>query len=340
MALLLLYLSVALLFSFICSILEAVLLSATPAYIKIKKEQNRPWAILLETYKDNIDRPLAAILTLNTFAHTIGAAGVGAQAQVIWGDKYLSLISALLTIIILVFSEIIPKTIGANYWKSLLAITVRILRVLIVILFPFVVLSQYITRTLSRKGKQNVLTRSDFGAMTEIGYEEGIFKKREIGIIRNLLHFNKIKIREIMTPRTVIQAFEEDLSVKDFFKESDLNFSRIPLFRDNIDHISGYVLKDELLIKSSNKEEHVRLSELTRPITSVFEGAPVFELFHTLMEKSEHIALVTDEYGGTSGIVTMEDVIETLMGMEITDESDRFEDMQKVALKKWKERND
>jgi CBS domain containing-hemolysin-like protein len=184
MALLITYLLIALLFSFLCSVMEAVILSVTPSYITKKLQEGKSYAIWLKKYKDNIDRPLAAILTLNTFAHTVGAAGVGAQAQVIWGNEYLSVVSAILTLMILIFSEIIPKTIGANYWMSLTQFTVFMLRVLMVVLYPFVIISQGITRIFNIRERKSVLSRADFSAMAEIAVEEGVFEKEESKIIQ------------------------------------------------------------------------------------------------------------------------------------------------------------
>ncbi|MFW6096091.1 MAG: CNNM domain-containing protein, partial [Bacteroidota bacterium] len=205
MGLLLVYLFIALFFSFLCSMLEASLLSTTPSFIAAKVNEKKRYGIVLKKFKEKIDTPLAAILTLNTFAHTVGAAGVGAQAQEIWGDEYLSVISALLTIIILIFSEIIPKTIGASYWKGLAPFTATTLQILIYSpLYPVVILSKYITKILNKKKAEAVLSRSEFQAMTEIGIKEGIFKEEESRILINLMKFNNIVVKSIMTPRTVV----------------------------------------------------------------------------------------------------------------------------------------
>lgn len=340
MTLLLLYLSIALIFSFLCSLLEAALLSITPSHVGVTAQENPSLGKHLQEFKDNIDRPLAAILTVNTFAHTIGAAGVGAQAQIIWGEEYLSVISAVLTIIILIFSEIIPKTLGANYWKQLTPFTVTTLRILIYSpLYPLIVLSQFITKRLKRDKNKSVLSRADFTAMAELGIKEGIFKRGESQILRNILRFNQILVRHIMTPRTVIHGAQEDMPIVDFFKHvKTLRFSRIPVYQNSLDDINGYVLKDEVLSKLIDNEGQLPLSSIKREIEVVTEYMPIPELFSRLLKEQNHIALVVDEYGGTAGIVTMEDIIETLLGMEIMDEMDSVEDMQKWARDNWEKR--
>jgi CBS domain containing-hemolysin-like protein len=336
-----LYLAIALFFSFLCSIMEAVLLSVTPSYVGIKLQEGQQVGRDLQAFKDNIDRPLAAILTLNTFAHTLGAAGVGAQAQVIWGEEYLTLISIVLTIIILFLSEIIPKTLGANYWQQLTPFTVKMLKVLIYSpLYPVIILSQFITRWLKQDKDRSVLSRADFTAMAEIGMKEGIFREEESKILGNLLRFNKIQVKDIMTPRTVVEAAPETMTIQEFFAaRADLRFSRIPVYQENIDLIYGYVLKDEVLVRLVKGQGQSTLKDISRPIMVVPTNMPIPELFNRLMKDKNHIALVTDEYGGTSGIVTVEDVIETLLGLEIMDEMDKIEDMQLFAKESWKKKS-
>lgn len=340
MSLLLLYLAIAIFFSFLCSILEAVLLSITPSYANILASRDPETGKTLQQFKDNIDKPLAAILTLNTFAHTLGAAGVGAQAQAIWGDKYLSLVSAALTIIILILSEIIPKTLGANYWQSLTPFTVKTLKILIYSpLWPLIMLSQFITKRLKRDKSKSVLSRADFTAMAEIGIKEGVLHKDESRVIRNLLGLNKVQVHHIMTPRTVISAAPEQITIREFYDNSkNLRFSRIPVFENTIDHISGYVLKDEVLQKLVDNEGNDPLYTIKRPIYVTSENALISQLFGKLVEGNEHVALVVDEYGGTAGIISMEDIIETLLGLEITDEFDDVADLQNWAREAWKKR--
>jgi len=339
MTLLIVYLLIALFFSFLCSIMEAVILSVTPSFIATKLGEKRSYAVILQKYKDNIDRPLAAILTLNTFAHTVGAAGVGAQAQLIWGNQYLSLTSAILTILILIFSEIIPKTIGANFWKQLVRFTVVVLKVLMVILYPFVVVSQLITKLFNIKKRKSVLSRSDFSALAKIAEREGVFASGESKIIQNIARFHNLKVKEIMTPRTVVFAEHEDITIGEFYKRNpELIFTRIPLYKDSIDEISGYFLKNEMLSKIIEGEKDVPLSAIKRDIILVYENLPIPNLYDRLIHNKEHIAVVIDEYGGTEGIVTMEDVFETITGIEITDETDDIVDLQKTARERWEQR--
>ncbi|MCB0804209.1 MAG: HlyC/CorC family transporter [Bacteroidales bacterium] len=339
MELLIIYLLVALLFSFTCSVLEAVILSVTPSYINVKLENKKNYAPRLQKLKENIDRPLAAILTLNTFAHTIGAAGVGAQAQKIWGNEYLSVVSAILTLLILVFSEIIPKTIGANYWRSLTPATVTILRILMIILYPFVWLSQQITKLFNIKNRKNILSRADLSTMADIAVKEGVMRHGESRIIKNVARFNQLQVKDIMTPRTVVFGAPDSISIKTFYESfKNIKFSRIPIYKNNIDNITGYILKDDLLMKKIEGQNNLRLSSFKRPIQTIYVSLPIPELYNLLIEKKEHIALVVDEYGGTAGVVTLEDVIETILGMEIIDETDNITDLRKAARENWTNR--
>jgi CBS domain containing-hemolysin-like protein len=340
MILLFVYLFIALFFSFLCSLLEAALLSITPSFIAAKVNENKSYARSLKKFKEEVDLPLSAILTLNTFAHTIGAAGVGAQAQKVWGNEYLSITSAVLTLLILILSEIIPKTIGASFWKKLAPFTARTLTVLIYSpLYPFIVLSKFITKILNKQKGSAILSRAEFQAMAEIGVQEGIFKKEESQILMNLMKFNNIVVKSIMTPRTVVVASSEDTTIKNFFeKYQKIRVSRIPIYRENIDNISGYVLKDDLMQNMIDKKWHRQLKTLSRNIMVVNEKMPIIRLFYKLIQQKEHIAMVVGEYGEMSGIVTMEDVIETLLGAEIVDELDNIEDMQKQAMQIWERR--
>ncbi|WP_187264116.1 CNNM domain-containing protein [Pontibacter beigongshangensis] len=341
MGLLITYLLIALAFSFLCSIMEAVLLSITPSHVSIIAGKNPSLGKRLKDFKDNVDKPLAAILTLNTFAHTIGAAGVGAQAQIIWGEEYLSVISGVLTLIILIFSEIIPKTLGANYWRQLTPFTVHALKIMIYSpLYPIIIFSQFITKRLKKDKNRSVLSRADFTAMAEIGIKEGIFREGESQIIQNILRFNNILVRHIMTPRTVIKGAPEDMTLNEFFKQStSLRFSRIPVYTENLDRVTGFVLKDEVLYQLIKNQGEKPLSSIKRDIQVVPSHMPIPTLFSRLMAEKEHVALVVDEYGGTAGLITMEDIIETLLGMEIIDEMDDVPDLQKWARENWKKRS-
>jgi CBS domain containing-hemolysin-like protein len=340
MTLLLVYLGIALVSSFLCSLIEASLLSITASHVSIVSGENPKLGKDLQEFKNNIDKPLAAILTLNTFAHTIGAAGVGAQAQILWGDEYLTLVSIVLTIVILILTEIIPKTLGANYWKQLTPFTVQVIKIMIFVLYPIVMFSQLITKALNKNKETSVLSRADFSAMAELGSKEGALKQDEYRIINNILRFNQMRINSIMTPRTVLVAASKDQSIREFYDNAEnLRFSRIPIYADSIDDIKGYVLKDEILEEIIDGNGDKDLQSIIRPFLVEPETASTATVFERLIKKNEHIALVVDEYGGTSGIVTMEDIIETLLGLEITDELDDIEDMQKWARDTWKRKN-
>lgn len=343
--LLIIFFLVSIIFSFLCSIWEAVLLSITPSYAQRKLQEGGEVGETLQEFKANIDRPLAAILTLNTIAHTVGAIGVGAQATAIWGASFIStaVVPVVMTLAILLLSEIIPKTIGANYWKELASFTVKSLKFIMIVLAPLVFISQIITKVLKKDKGASVLSRADFTAMAELGTSQGVLEPGESTIVRNLLRFDTILAKDIMTPRTVVISASELTTVSEFHKQHpQLRFSRIPLYDETPDHVTGYFLKDELLKRLVDMHEHSKsdasLSELRRELMVVKEQYPLPALFNQFSEKREHIALVVDEFGGMAGIVTMEDVLETLLGFEIVDESDNADDMQALARKKWQER--
>lgn len=339
MFLLITYLFLALFVSFLCSVMEAVLLTSSMSYLHSKDQQGLRSARLMIKLKGNVDRPLSAILSLNTVAHTIGAAGVGAQAVFLWGDAWFGLVSAVLTIIILVFSEIIPKSIGASYWRELSLPAGRIITVMIWIAYPLVVLSDLFTRLVSRPKESHSVSREEISAMTSLGHKEGVFDENESKIINNLLRLKSIRVRSIMTPRTVVLAAPEEQTLKEFFARKEFfRFSRIPIYRGNFDNITGYILKNDLLEKIANDQFTLKLADIRRPIVVCHESFAITRLFEKLMASREHIALVVDEYGGMEGIVSMEDIIETILGMEIIDESDKQTDLQELAREKWKER--
>lgn len=350
MGLLVTFFLVSIIFSFLCSILEAVLLSTTPAYVSIQERKESAIAPDLVRFKADIDRPLAAILTLNTIAHTGGAIGVGSQATLLFGNTNIellgfslisweALVAGGMTLAILVFSEVIPKTLGANNWEALTPFTIRTLRVMLFILAPFVWLSQIITRRLKKDKDRPVLSRSDFAVMAEIGKESGVLAEKEQKIIHNLLRFSHILVKDIMTPRIVAISANEDVTIREFHEEhKDLPFSRIPVFSDHSDNITGYILKDKLLLNLVEKKGDKRLRDIRRDVIVVHRTVTIPTLLDMFVHKKEHMALVVDEFGGMEGIVTMEDIIETLLGLEIVDESDNTEDMQVLARKNWEKR--
>ena len=339
MALLLFYLVLAIGVSFLCSILEAALLSITPSYIAVLEKKEKKSGKLLRNLKEDIDRPLSAILSLNTIAHTVGAAGVGAQAQNVFGNAYVSLTSALLTLAILIFSEIIPKTLGATYWKQLSSFTARTSRVLIILTYPLVLLSKGITKLISDEEKQPSVSREEFSAMAEVGREEGVFEEEESNIFKNLIRFNSLRVKDIMTPRIVVVKYPESSTIEEVMNDKDdLWVSRIPVYGKDEENITGYVLKMDVVLNFSEGNNDKVLSEIKREVLILPENISIKKLFERLLKSQEHIAVVVDEYGGFSGVVTMEDVVETLLGMEIVDEIDAIDDMQKLARKKWRER--
>ncbi|MFO7526602.1 MAG: CNNM domain-containing protein [Ignavibacteriaceae bacterium] len=336
MTLLFVYLFVALFTSFLCSIMEAVLLSTPLSYLRARSAQGSKSASKFIKLKEDIDRPLSAILSLNTVAHTVGAAGVGAQATIVFGQAYFGIVSAVLTLLILVFTEIIPKTLGANYYKSLTGITVRIINILIIITYPLVLISAFFTRLLSKKETDLTTSREEISALASIGTSEGIFHAKENKIIQNLIKLKSIKVSQIMTPRVVVVAADEEITLKEFFAEKNtFHFSRIPIFQVNKDNITGYIFREMVFEKLAEDEFSLRLKDIKRDIIAFTESNTLFKAWEELLLKQEHIALVVDEYGGMSGIVTTEDIIETLLGFEIVDEKDIHPDMQKFALDRW-----
>jgi CBS domain containing-hemolysin-like protein len=338
MTLLLIYMALALSVSFLCSIMEAVLLSVSPSFIARQEQQGEWLGSKLRKFKDNVDQPLAAILSLNTIAHTVGAAGAGAQAAAVFGDAYIGVISAVLTFLILVVSEIIPKTLGAAYWRQLSPFVVRALNVTIWSMWPLVKLADSLTRLLTKGKEKSKVHREEFIALAELGAKEGVFHKYESRILNNLFCFREVRTRDIMTPRTVVFALFENLAVEETLTlHAELPFSRIPIYGESIDHVTGFILKNDILQAGSTKAATL-LSELRRPLVVVPGDLPLHVMFERLMRDNAHIALVVDGYGGTEGVVTMEDFIETLLGLEIVDEVDTVEDMQAMARQQWKKR--
>ncbi len=348
MTLLLLYAALSIFFSFLCSILEAVLLSVTPTFITIKKQEGKSFARTLERLKKDVDKPLIAILTLNTIAHTVGAIMVGVQAETldykftIFGVNTVGIISAIMTILILVVSEIIPKTIGATFWKQLANFTSK---ALVLLIFPLkwtgmLWLLQLTTKVIGNKSAhESILSRADFHAMTNIAQAEGVFEENESAIIKNLLTFKEVQAKDIMTPRTVMVMASEDITIQDFFDmHPKLRFSRIPIFKDTTDNITGFILKDVVMEEIINGNGDKDLAKIKRELLITHRSLPIPDLFEKFVAQREHVALVVDEYGATSGLVTMEDVIETLLGLEIMDESDTIADLQLLARKNWESR--
>lgn len=336
MGLVLLYLTLALSVSFLCSVMEAVLLSTPMSFITMKEQSGAKSATLLKRLKQDIDKPIAAILSLNTIAHTVGAAGVGAEAVKVFGEAYFGIISAVLTILILVLSEIIPKSVGANYWRSLAVPSARIIRGMILISYPLVWLSELITRLVAPSKHEASVSREEVSAMVSIGAEEGVFQKDENRMIQNLIKLDNVTARDVMTPRVVVAAAPEDITLKDFYRNKQFcNYSRIPVFHNNEDNITGYVLRQVVLERLAEDKFDMKLSDIVRPILTFPESTSVSKIWEKMLEKKEHISIIIDEYGCLRGIVTMEDIIETALGFEIVDERDAVTDMQKLARDRW-----
>ncbi|MFO7864021.1 MAG: CNNM domain-containing protein [Salinivirgaceae bacterium] len=340
MSLLILYLFIAIGISFVCSILEAVLLSTPDSYIELLIHEKRKKAPVLRDLKKHIDRPLAAILSINTIAHTVGAAGVGAQATRIFGEAYFGIISALLTLMILVLSEIIPKTIGARYWRQLIILTVPVIRIFMILAYPFVFMSEQITRVIAKGGNIYTFSRDEISSMASVGYREGVLGKDELMFIDNLLKMKNVVAEDVMTPRTVMVAISGQMTVAEFLSDIDeFHFSRIPVYYGFKENITGYVLKADLLEKAAKDELNVEVASMQREITKVYERVTLPRLFQLMMKKNDLIALVIDEYGGIEGVVTLEDIIETITGIEIVDEKDTHTDYQVLAREIWRTRH-
>jgi CBS domain containing-hemolysin-like protein len=336
MLLLTIYILIALGFSFLCSVAEAVILSVTHPYISVLEQEGNRAAPILLKMKQEINDPLAAILTLNTTAHTIGAAGAGAQAAVVFGSGYVGIASGVLTFMILVFSEIIPKTLGANYWRELAPITAYTLKFLIWILYPFVVMSAHLTRLLSRDHAHGQFRREEFTAMAEAGIEQGKLDLHESLILKNLFLLRETRVTDVMTPRTVVFSLDESLQVKDYIeKHNSSRFSRIPIYRENRDRVTGFVLRSDLLMSHAQGNSDNNLEIYRRDIPVLPDTSSLQVAFEFFLEKRSHIMLIVDEYGSMSGILTLEDILETILGIEIVDESDHIDDMRKLARRLW-----
>lgn len=340
MGLLLTFALIAVATSFLCSLLESVILSTTFTHIELLKKQGRKSGLVLDALKHEIDRPLAAILTLNTAANTLGASGVGAQIHNLYGDQAVAIGSAVLTLFILVISEIIPKTIGALYWKQLSGFASTTIKWMIWITYPFVKMSEVIADILQPgAGRAKKVTREEMIASAEIGESEGTLKKKETLIIKNLLRLDKIYTKDVLTPRSVLVALPKHLTVKEVIdKFSPIPFSRIPVFEHNLDSITGVVLRYKILESSALDDDSLKLDDLAQPVHVIQETETVAHCLDEFIKRREHLFIVTDAYGTTVGLVTLEDCIETLLGVEIVDEFDSVEDMRQFALEQWEKR--
>ncbi len=330
--LLIFYVTLSLGVSFLCSILEAIVLSIPYTHIAVmEKEGSKTGQIWSRLKDDDAVKPLTAILTLNTIAHTMGAAGVGSEVQKLYGEEALTIASVILTLAVLFLSEIIPKTLGTAYWKQLAPISGYILNFLTILLAVIIVPIQWLKKILP-KGGNSLVTRDDVAALADLGEEEGILEVDEETVIHNLLRLREIKIHEVMTPRVVLTAFQQDSTIKQIIDENQIiRFSRIPIYGESLDDIKGIIIRSELLMAASRDEWSVKLSDLAKNVTSISTNSSVDSALDMFLTNKQQIAIVLDEFGGTSGIVTMEDVLETLLGEEIVDELDEVEDMRELA---------
>ena len=334
------YATVALVFSSLCSVAEAVLLSVSPSYIGNLESSGDKNAGKIKKVKKDVDRSLAAILTLNTIAHTLGAGGAGAYAAAYFGPDYVGVAMAVLTLLILFVSEIVPKTIGALYWRKLAPMTATFIQVLNFVLYPFIFVSELITKMLSGGHSHHAFSRDEFTALAGIGAEGGHLDEKEFRILKNLFRFPDLCVEDIMTPSTVVFALQQDMTAREVLeKHKDLAFSRIPIYAETRDNITGFILKEQLLLDDVRNEGKTRLGDLDkRELQVVLDDTRLSAVLEKLLDGRAHILLVVDKHGGMEGVVTLEDVVETLIGIEIVDEADREVDMRKLARQKWSQR--
>ena len=332
MLLLIVYATVALGISFLCSMLEASLLSIPSSHVAMLAERGSRFGRRLQDMKSQVDRPLSAILTLNTVAHTVGAIGVGAEATKLFGHAWVGIVSAVMTLLILVVSEIIPKTLGAVYAKSLARFTTVTTHLMMLATYPIIVVLQWTSRLITPGQQKETLSRGEFLAAVRLGRQAGSLDAREYQTVQNLMSLGGIKVHQILTPRTVVVALPEDRTVDEIIQENpSLLHTRMPVYRDSIDNVTGYVTRYELNEAYRSEDKDTPISEFARPIKAIPEQSSVANALNLMLHRHEHILIVVDEYGGLEGIITLEDVIETLLGIEIVDETDTAVDLQEVA---------
>ncbi|MGJ0300101.1 CNNM domain-containing protein [Aliarcobacter cryaerophilus] len=335
MTLLVTYLLLTLILSFMCSLLEATLLSSTSSYIEsLDKKGYSPKTVdLAKDVKQNIDKSISSILTLNTFANTMGAAGVGAQAAIIFGSNWQAVIAFILTLMVLFISEIFPKTLGAIYWRKFIVPAVYTISFMVKITYPFIFIATFITNTL-QKGRKNEVnfSKDEIITIVNMSEKEGVLQAKESILIKNLFKLKNIKAKDIMTPRTVVFAFDSKTTLKEALLNDNLYvYSRIPVYNESIDDIAGVVFKQTILEKRVKKKKKTLLKDIMVPVHKVPENISVSTLFDMFIRMKMHLFIVQDEYGQTSGVVTLEDALETLLGIEIVDEMDQVTDMQEFA---------
>ena len=338
MTLLLVFLLGAMAVSFLCSVLESVLMSTPISFITMKEEDGDRNAKQFLKLKSEPDRPLTAILSLNTIANTIGAAGVGQQATLVFGSQWFGVVSAVTTVLILIFSEIIPKTIGTSHWKNLLWLA-KVMNFLVVILYPIVWLVERLRRSISDGEPDTGISREEVSAMANIGEEEGVIDNSENKVIQNIIKLDDIKAYDVMTPRVVAAIAPENMTLKQFYKQEELSHnSRIPVYADSPEFITGYIMRYDVLENLAEDKFDTRLKSIKRKIAAFHEETSVSDIWESLLKTKDQIALIIDDYGCFQGIITLEDIIETILGMEIIDENDTITDMQQYAKERWLKR--
>jgi CBS domain containing-hemolysin-like protein len=322
--------------SALCSVLEATLLSTPISYITGLEEQGVRGAKRLKRLKQNSDRPISAILCINTIANTVGASIVGSLVMDVYGSALVGVFSAVFTLLILIFSEIFPKTVGSYYWRTLAIPASTIIDAMIFIAYPIVLVMEKLTRLISSNSHQVSVSREDISAMVSVATEEEVIEKEEKKMIQNLLKLDELTAHEIMTPSAVVEMAEGNMTIREFY-DSDLSHSRIPVYdEENDEYVIGYVLRQEILEKMAEDRFTTKLIDIARPIMSFSEETSVGDIWEKMLAKKEHISVILDEYGSLRGIVTLEDVIETMLGHEIVDEKDEVVDMQEYAKEQWK----
>jgi len=340
MELLIIFFLTSVIVSFVCSVLESVLLSVNLSYVSVLEKEKPQVGKLLRKHKENINKSIASILILNTIANTLGAAAVGAQASKIWGDDVVAYVSIVLTFAILYFSEIIPKTIGAIYWKTLAPLAAKIIQVFVFITYPIILTTLFVTDKIS-KGNEDAhsLTRDELLESMLLSEDEGVIDEKESDYIENVLKLDEMKVQDILTPRSVVFALEENLTVKEVLKTQPeiFKFSRIPVYNETIDNVTGIILVKKLFKQALLKDDMATLKEIKYDMFSINENVPVAKAIDLFIAKKEHMFLVLDNYDQTEGIVTLEDCVETILGIEIMDESDTTEDMRALAKLQMKQ---
>jgi CBS domain containing-hemolysin-like protein len=313
-------------------------MSTTLSYLTLREEEGYKPAARMRLYKTETERPLAAILSLNTIANTIGAAGVGRQATLLFGSQWFGLVSIIVTLLILIFAEIIPKTIGANHWKHLTGFAATTIGGLIILMFPLVKLMEWIAR-LFPEAEEATVSREEVVALASVGEEEGVIEEDENKIIRNVMRLDEVKAYDVMTPRVVASIAPEQMTLKDYYDDDRYDhFSRIPVYADSPEYITGYILRSDALEDLAEDHFSKTLGEIKRPLPMFNEEQTIGDIFDQMLKQKSQIAVVIDEYGCFLGILTLEDVIETIFGLEIIDENDEFADMQQYARERWQQR--